>query len=122
MDGRNMLREFALRLLQMDDYQREIYLVGLVYPERMESLAKLTALCAEHGIAVRKIHVVANGYQVFFEDWCGDAVLHDGSYGQSVCLWETIGFPWDEGDVSTHTVGDLVNLLEKYKNGWRKEK
>ena len=82
---------------------------------RVYSLCKLVNLCKEKDIKVTKVVFYMNGFKVVFEDWGGDAILHDGSYENTKYKWETIGFPWDGEDVSTHTAEELVSLLYLYK-------
>lgn len=83
---------------------------------RFYSLVSLTCECARHGITISKIVTSHNGFCVMFQDFPnGDAILHDCSYGNNALLWETMGFPWDGNDVSTHTVAELATLLGELK-------
>lgn len=53
-----------------------------------------------------------NGYQWHFKCYPdGDAVIHFGSYGNYKGHVETMGFPWDEGDVTEMTPDELVDWL-----------
>lgn len=81
--------------------------------ERTMALANLLTICETEGVKVREVASFQNGFQVLFDGTNGDAILHDGSYGRSMCLWETYGFPWDEGDVSTHTAEELAELVSE---------
>ena len=85
--------------------------------ERVESLYQLMRACDTLMVRIRDIQYFMNGFRVTFEDWKGDAILHDGSYGHGSYEWETINFPWDEGDVSVHSAKDLAFLLHTYKYG-----
>lgn len=85
--------------------------------ERVESLYQLMRACDTLIVRVRDIQYFMNGFRVTFEDWKGDAILHDGSYGHGAYEWETIGFPWDGDDVSVHSPKDLAFLLHSYKYG-----
>lgn len=86
---------------------------------RAYSLAVLISSCARFGITLSKVYCFMNGFQVCFEGFeeLGDAILHDGSYGNKSCYWETIGFPWDNGDVSIHTPNELACMLYALKTG-----
>lgn len=86
---------------------------------RVYSLATLITCCAQAGITLSKVYSFMGGFQVVFEGFeeLGDAILHDGSYGNKSCWWETIGFPWDNGDVSVHAPDELACMLYALKNG-----
>ena len=61
------------------------------------------------------------GYQILFNPWHqGDVIIHDGSYGHNIGKVETMGFPWDEGDVSMlspeECANEIVELFESYKH------
>lgn len=84
--------------------------------ERMEELHRLMTLCDIAHIKLSTIKFFQNGFVVMFEGHkCGDAVLHDNSYNNEELMWETIDFPWDHGDVSTHTSLELVSLIQDLK-------
>lgn len=80
--------------------------------DRVMSLVHLINLCTENDIKVVRVRTFMNGFQVLFEGFEGDVILHDRSYGNNLGLWETYRFPWDYGDVSTHTAEELVDLLQ----------
>ena len=82
---------------------------------RTYTLADLISKCAKEDILVDRVCYVFNGFQVFFQGFAGDAILHDGSLGRDLCVWETCGMPWDNKDVSTHVTDELVSLLKEYK-------
>lgn len=83
--------------------------------QRVLALRDLINACDGWGVAISYVAVLQEGFKVMFEHWHGDAVLHDNSYCNDLCEWETIGFPWDEDDVSTHTSEELARLLGYYK-------
>lgn len=85
--------------------------------KRVESLHNLMRACETLLVHIRDIQLYMNGFRVTFEDWEGDAILHDWSYGHENYDWETINFPWDEDDVSVHSAKDLAFLLHTYKYG-----
>lgn len=44
----------------------------------------------------------------------GDIICHSGSYGGDDGLWESMGFIWDEGDVTGYlTAKDVIRMLEE---------
>lgn len=85
--------------------------------ERVESLYQLMRACDTMMVRIRDIQFYMNGFRVTFEDWKGDAILHDESYMCDSYVWETIGFPWDGDDESVHSPVELAFLLHTYKYG-----
>ena len=85
--------------------------------ERTFALAHFLTACEKEGVKVNGITSVYNGFQVRFEGTEGDAILHDGSVGRGLCLWETYKFPWDEGDVSTHDADELAHMIAEFQKG-----
>lgn len=59
---------------------------------------------------------LANGYQITFPSVKGaDIICHDYSYGGAQGLWESYGFPWDEGDVTGNlTSAEFIRLYQEY--------
>ena len=82
---------------------------------RVYALCKLVNLCKEKNIEITHVDAYMHGFIVVFENWSGDAILHDGSYQNTKYKWETIGFPWDGEDVSVHSAEELASLLALYK-------
>ena len=55
------------------------------------------------------------GWQFFIDGTDGDIVCHGGSYGGNDGLWESMGFDWDEEDVTGHlTAQEVVSRLKEY--------
>lgn len=55
------------------------------------------------------------GWQFFISNTDGDIVCHGGSYGGKDGLWESMGFDWDEEDVTGHlTAQEVINRLKEY--------
>ena len=89
----------------------------------VNSLVELVNACRAQAVTINTVYAYQNGWCVTFEGYEGDAICHDGSYG-SPCpywrgdqhlndwnasgAWETIGFPWDGDDVSTHDAAELA--------------
>lgn len=85
--------------------------------DRVLSLTKLLTTCEKEGVEIAKVLYFQNGFQVLFKDIKGDAILHDHSYAKNWGYWETIGMPWDYGDVSTHDPEELASMLGKLRRG-----
>lgn len=62
-----------------------------------------------------------NGFQVRFDEFEGDIIIHDGSYCSGIRHFESYGFPWDYSDVSTHDPVEMARLINAYARGddWR---
>ena len=88
--------------------------------DRLKTLIKLFNECEKNEIVITRTSYYLNGFSVSFEGMDGDAILHDNSKGQSLCLWETIGMPWDRDNVSVHGTCSLVRMLKacKDKEDW----
>lgn len=97
----------------------------------VNALVQLINACREYEVEIENVCFFQNGWHVTFRGFDGaDAICHDHSYG-SPCYfgkhhndwsnkdgeWETIGFPWDEDDVSVHTARELAFFIESLKNG-----
>lgn len=100
------------------------------------ALCELVEKCRAYGININTVQTYQNGWRVTFENFKGDAICHDRSYG-SPCYysmrdphkndwskltgykWETIGYPWDYDDVSVHTASELAFYLAELKRGGR---
>lgn len=89
--------------------------------DRVLSLTKLLTACEKEGVEIAKVLYFQNGFQVLFKDIEGDAILHDHSYAKNWGYWETMGMPWDYGDVSTHDPEELASMLGKLRRGEWKE-
>lgn len=99
------------------------------------ALRELVNECLVNQVAINTVQTFQNGWRVTFEDFDGDAICHDGSYG-SPCYggdmtdahkndwsqlvgykWETIAFPWDNDDVTVHSAQELAFYLAELKRG-----
>ena len=99
------------------------------------ALCELVDKCFAYGVKINTVQAYQNGWRVTFEDFKGDAVCHDGSYG-SPCYygdmvdahqndqskrtgyqWETIDYPWDNGVESVHSASELAFYLAELKRG-----
>lgn len=104
----------------------------------VNSLVRLVNACNLMGVELDKVSFFQNGFRVTFKGYEGaDAICHDGSYGSPCYMgcyrdndwsrygrWETIGFPWDDGDVSYRSAEELASyiaLLNSGKNIWKKD-
>ena len=79
--------------------------------ERVGALVELINECKENEVKIDKISVYQCGFLVEFGVPGEDAVCHESSYGHESGYWETIGFPWDNDDVSVHSAKELAKLL-----------
>lgn len=79
--------------------------------ERAITLAKLIVECEKYDIKIEKISFFLNGFQVVFEGFKGDVILHDCSLGRERLFWESYRFPWDNDGVSVNSTEALVALL-----------
>lgn len=70
-------------------------------------------LLIENGIKyIRK--PLYEGWQFYIKDTDGDIVCHGGSYGGKDGLWESMGFDWDEVDVTGHlTAQEVIDRLKE---------
>ena len=100
----------------------------------INSIVDLVNACRKYNVKIDKVRTFQNGWQVTFEGFDGDAICHDHSYG-SPCYggcfddsvhtnkwnrsgsWETIGFPWDNDDVSVHTAEWLAQAIRWLDEG-----
>ena len=95
----------------------------------INSLVDLINACRANSVDIDKVSHYQHGWSVTFKGHPnGDAICHSGSYG-SPCYgglynpevekndwndcgrWETIGFPWDRGDVSVHRAEVLARMI-----------
>lgn len=105
----------------------------------VNSLVDLVNACRKHNVEIDKVAYYQHGWCVTFKGYDGDAICHSGSYGSPCHMglynpeverndwnssgrWETLGFPWDCGDVSVHSAYVLAAMIaalnrdENWKN------
>lgn len=101
----------------------------------VNSLVDLITACRKHNVEIDKVSYYQHGWGITFKHYLGaDAICHSGSMG-SPCYgglyhpeaeqndwndcgrWETIGFPWDRGDVSVHSAETLALMISALNNG-----
>ena len=100
----------------------------------INSLVDLVNACRRHNVIIDKVSHYQHGWIVTFEGYDGDAICHSGSYGSPCPMglydanteqndwndcgrWETIGFPWDRGDVSVHRAEVLARMIHALDYG-----
>jgi len=100
----------------------------------VNSLVDLVNACRENNVAIDKVAYYQHGWCVTFKGYNGDAICHSGSYGSPCHMglynpeierndwnsrgrWETIGFPWDCGDVSVHSAYALAAMIAALNRG-----
>lgn len=75
---------------------------------------EMEKLLIENNIQYIRRHLY-KGWQFYIEDTNGDIICHEGSYGGDDGLWESMGFVWDDGDVTGHlTTEKFISLLKEY--------
>lgn len=75
---------------------------------------KMEKLLIENNIQYTR-RSLYEGWQFYINDTDGDIVCHGGSYGGDDGLWESMGFDWDEEDVTGHlTAQEVIDRLKKY--------
>ena len=58
---------------------------------------------------------IYEGWQFYIRGTDGDIICHDYSYGGKDGLWESMGFDWDEEDVTGYlTAQEVVSRLKEY--------
>lgn len=74
----------------------------------------LSAALDEKNIPHKK-QKLFNGGQILF-DWCnGDIICHSSSYGSKEGKYETMGFPWDKGDVTGNlSLQEVMEEIEEF--------
>lgn len=101
----------------------------------INSLVNLVNACRELNVKIDKVFHYQHGWIVTFTGYPdADAICHNGSSG-SPCYgglynpdvernnwddngpWETIGFPWDDGDVSVHSASALAYMIAALRDG-----
>lgn len=101
----------------------------------VNSLVDLINACRANSVDIDKVSYYQHGWVVTFKDYPdADAICHNGSMG-SPCYgglytpeveendwndcgrWETIGFPWDCGDVSVHRAEVLAQMIHALDYG-----
>ena len=100
----------------------------------INSLVELVNACRAQHVELDKVCAFQGGWHVTFKNHEGaDAICHDHSYGSPRYgaffdknvpnndwsrsgSWETIGFPWDGGDVSVHDADELAFYLRCLNN------
>jgi len=102
----------------------------------VNALVDLVNACRANNVEIDKVCHYQNGWHITFAGHPhADAICHDGSYGSPCYMadylgkghdndwscrfskWETIGFPWDYDDVSTHDPEELALYLRGLNEG-----
>lgn len=85
-------------------------MTGTIYDIAADEMEKLLI---ENGIKYTR-QLLYEGWQFYIHGTYGDIVCHGGSYGGDDGLWESMGFVWDEGDVTGRlTAEDIVRMLKE---------
>lgn len=87
----------------------------------MERINIIADECFARGIPFH-VHQIFEGWQITFP-WCeGDVACHDGTYGAHSGYVESLGFPWDRGDVSVMKPKKMARKIVKYYKKKEKRK
>lgn len=85
----------------------------LINPIYKATIDKLAALLDANQIPYTRSQIW-DGEQLRFP-WCeGDVICHSGSYGSNNSKVESMGFPWDEDDVTKLSVESAYTLISTY--------
>ena len=74
---------------------------------------KMEKLLIENNIQYTR-RSLYEGWQFYIHGTDGDIICHEGSYGGDSGLWESMGFDWDDEDVTGHlTAQEVINRLKE---------
>lgn len=80
-----------------------------------ETIAYLILALDDNGVPSH-VENLYDGYKVTFPWCCGDVIAHSGMLGLGRYEYtvESMGFPWDEDDVTLLDMQEAVDLITKY--------
>ena len=94
----------------------------------INTLVNFVNWCNCYGVKINEVFNFANGYCITFKGIeHADIICHDGSLGSpcrfgnhnndfnAVGQWESMGFPWDDDDVSIHDSEEIAWLIANYQ-------
>lgn len=83
-----------------------------------ETIAHLILALDDNGVPSH-VENLYDGYKVTFPWCCGDVIAHSGMLGWGECEYtvESMGFPWDEDDVTLLDVQEAVDLITNFYKG-----
>lgn len=94
--------------------------IPTINPRYLQIAADFISECYRLAVPIPVIIPFEHGFRFSFRDEndeeIGDGVIHWGSYNNDSQI-ETMGMPWDEEDVSTHTPQELAILLHEFYYG-----
>ena len=74
---------------------------------------EMEQLLIENNIGYNRIRCY-EGWKFYIHGTDGDIICHDISYGGDDGLWESMGFIWDDGDVTgCLTAREVINRLKE---------
>ena len=86
--------------------------------EYFKRIAYLVTELSDNGVPMH-VENLYDGYKVTFP-WCrGDVIAHSGMLGWGKCehTVESMGFPWDEDDVTLLDVQEAIDLITNFYKG-----
>lgn len=80
-----------------------------------ETIADLVLALCDNGVPCN-VEDSYDGYKVIFPWCCGDVIAHSYMLGKGKHRYtvESMGFPWDEDDVTLLDVQEAIDLITKY--------
>lgn len=80
-----------------------------------ETIAHLVLALSDNGIPCH-VEDLYDGYKVTFPGCDGDVIAHSYMLGRGECEYtvESMGFPWDEDDVTLLDVQEAIDLITEY--------
>ncbi len=85
----------------------------MINPDFAQPILTLANYLTDYNIP-HTINVIWDGLQIRFPWNDGDIICHSGSYGHTNGMVESMGCPWDEGDVSYLDIDDIFERLVKW--------
>ena len=124
-----------LNRMEKEALERVHYFPMAIDAAYINSLVDLVNACRAEGVELDTVSHFQSGWHVTFKGFDGaDAICHDHSHGSPNYMnaflgnenpndwsrtgeWETIGFPWDDDDVSVHDATTLAHMLKRLSTG-----
>ena len=85
----------------------------MINPDFANPILTLSNQLTERNIP-HTLNVIWDGLQIRFPWNDGDLVCHSGSYGSQCGAVESLGCPWDNGDVSCLDIDEALDLITEW--------
>jgi hypothetical protein len=93
----------------------------MINPAYATAILTLANALTEHNVP-HTLNVIWDGLQIRFPWNPGDIICHSGSYGHEYGDVESMGCPWDEGDVSCMNLDDMLEGILRWYDAYKFEK